>query len=146
MHAALRALPEKFQGYPVRLAGESADPAYRIQVTTAEDYFTGWTGVDPAAGMGLAHWLLTPTQTFACLTAGAVFHDPARRLAVRRDALAWYPDDVWRYALLDRLGERGASGVGALPGTVDQAADNTDLLTHLDRCRAMGPALGLPPR
>jgi hypothetical protein len=35
----------------------------------------------------------------ASLTRGAVFHDPAGELARHRAALAWYPDDVWRYAL-----------------------------------------------
>src|ERR1700722_20383544 len=103
---ALKALPDDFHGYPVRFPSAFADPGYpapepthRVQVTTAEEYFTGWLGVDPARGMGLADWLLTPTQTLACLTNGAVFHDPGRRLAARREALAWYPDDVWRYAL-----------------------------------------------
>jgi hypothetical protein len=28
-----------------------------------------------------------------------VFHDPGGELALRRDRLRWYPDDVWRYAL-----------------------------------------------
>ena len=294
--AALTALPQEFHGYPVYFPSAFADPgrpapepAHRVQVTTPEEYFTGWLGVDPARGMALADWLLTPTQTLACLTGGAVFHDPARRLAARREALAWYPDDVWRYALaagwlrisqeqafvgrtgslgdevgaavltarlardlirlaflieqrwapygkwldrgfrqlalgaplrrelaralrapswrekeaalcaastiagvatnhlelatrvdpqphryydrdirvvdaegfttaltdaitdpqvlalLARLGRRAAgTGIPSLPGTVDQAADNTDILTRADRCRALAPALGLP--
>jgi hypothetical protein len=32
--------------------------------------------VDPANGMSVADWLLTPTQILASRTAGAVFHDP----------------------------------------------------------------------
>jgi hypothetical protein len=63
------------------------------------DYFAGQLGVDPARGMSVADWLRSPTQILATLTAGAVFHDPAGDLARRRDALAWYPPDVWRYAL-----------------------------------------------
>lgn len=287
VRAALGGLPAQFQGYPLHRAGASG-PADCVQVTTAEGFFTGWLGVDPAGGMGLADWLLTPTQVFASLTAGAVLHDPGDRLAARRAALAWYPDDVWRYALaagwlrisqehafvgragsrgddlgaailtarlardlvrlaflaerrwapygkwfdhafrqlplaetlrppllralaapqwrekeaalcdaatvvgeatnrlalaapvdpqprrfydrdirivdaeafttsltgaitdpevctlLGRLGVRSNTGAGMLPGTIDQAADSTDLLSHLDRCRAMAPALGLP--
>jgi len=65
----------------------------------AGDYFAGQLGVDPARGMGVADWLRSPTQILATLTAGAVFHDPSGELARRRAALAWYPDDVWRYAL-----------------------------------------------
>ncbi|MFI7601971.1 DUF4037 domain-containing protein [Actinoplanes sp. NPDC049681] len=71
----------------------------RVEVTTTAGFFVARLGVDPAAGFGLEDWLVTPTQTLAELTAGAVFHDPAGELARRRAALAWYPDDVWRYVL-----------------------------------------------
>jgi hypothetical protein len=62
-------------------------------------FFARRLGVDAAAGMSLADWLLSPTQTLGTLTAGAVFHDPDGDLARRREALRWYPGDVWRYAL-----------------------------------------------
>ncbi|MCU7728660.1 DUF4037 domain-containing protein [Actinoplanes sp. KI2] len=76
----------------------------RVQVfypdrETVGDFFTAGLGVDPLAGMSVADWLLTPTQILAGLTRGAVFHDPEGELARRRAALAWYPADVWRYAL-----------------------------------------------
>jgi hypothetical protein len=77
----------------------AATGAGRVDVSTAESFFTDHLGTDPAAGLSLTDWLVTPTQTLATLTAGAVFHDPLRLLASRRDALAWYPDDVWRYVL-----------------------------------------------
>ena len=73
--------------------------AGRVEVTTAGSYFTGLLGVDPVNGMSLADWLVSPTQLLAELSAGAVFHDPLGLLADRRTALAWYPDDVWRYVL-----------------------------------------------
>ena len=271
-----------------------ADPAAvppldpRAEVTTPAAFFTARLGADPADGLTLADWLVTPTQILAGLTAGAVFHDPAGDLARRRAVLRWYPDDVWRYALaagwlkvsqeeafvgragstgddlgsriltarlarelirlaylverrwapypkwlgrgftglgvaaelapllaaatgaaawrdreaalvaaagvvaaatnrlglatpveagprrfhdrdirvlgadrftaaltaaitdpavralLERLGARRGQPVGALPGTIDQAADSTDVLSHPDRCRAAAPMLGLP--
>ena len=71
----------------------------RVDISTAEEYFIGRLGVDPADGLSLTDWLVTPTQTLAVLTAGAVFHDPLGLLAGRRSALAWYPEDVWRYVL-----------------------------------------------
>lgn len=46
----------------------------------------------------MADWLATPTQTLLEVVAGAVFHDDFG-LADVRSALAWYPDDVWRYVL-----------------------------------------------
>ncbi|WP_220131336.1 DUF4037 domain-containing protein [Streptomyces sp. PT12] len=93
--AALGALPEAFEGFRVRFAGGD----HAVEVATAPAFFTARLGVDPAAGMGLADWLLTPTQRLATMVEGPVFHDPAGELARRRAALRWYPADVWRYVL-----------------------------------------------
>jgi hypothetical protein len=46
-----------------------------------------------------ADWLTTPTQRLATLVAGEVFRDEDGSLTARRQALSWYPDDVWRYVL-----------------------------------------------
>jgi hypothetical protein len=43
--------------------------------------------------------LATPTQRFAEVTGGKVFHDGLGELAAARSALDWYPDDIWRYVL-----------------------------------------------
>ncbi|GIE48587.1 DUF4037 domain-containing protein [Actinoplanes nipponensis] len=98
---SLAGLPATFEGHPTVFAAADRDggPCHQVEVTTPGAFFARRLGVDPAAGMGLADWLLTPTQTLATLTAGAVFHDPAGELARRRAALRWYPGDVWRYAL-----------------------------------------------
>lgn len=99
---ALVGLPERFEGYPVvfpdtdRYGGR---PHHQVEVTTVEELFGGILGTDPAGGMSLADWLLAPTQRLATLTAGPVFHDPDRELERRRERLAWFPDDVWRYVL-----------------------------------------------
>jgi hypothetical protein len=66
---------------------------------TVGQFFAAHLGFDPGAALGTADWLLTPTQILASLTRGAVFHDPDGHLASYREKLAWYPDDVWRYAL-----------------------------------------------
>ncbi|WP_233624534.1 DUF4037 domain-containing protein [Actinoplanes sp. ATCC 53533] len=96
------ALPGTFEGYPTVFAAtgrNGGEPCHHVEVTDAGAFFARRLGIDPAAGLGLADWLLTPTQTLAALTAGAVFHDPDGELARRRAALSWYPRDVWRYAL-----------------------------------------------
>jgi hypothetical protein len=90
VRAALAGMSARFEDDPVDAQVELAVPAA---------YFGRTVGADPAEGMGLADWLLTPTQRFLALTAGAVFHDPDGWLTRRRTALAWYPDDVWRYVL-----------------------------------------------
>jgi hypothetical protein len=121
VHAALERLPERFDGYPVGFA-RGGRTGHHVEVTTVAAFFTGALRTDPVDGMGLADWLLTPTQRLASLTAGAVFHDPDRALGRRRAALAWYPDDVWRYVLAaqwHRIGEEEAF-VGRTGGSGDE--------------------------
>lgn len=100
--AALQHLPEAFEGFPVQFvhAGKFGGAVHHhVEVTTASQFFIDRIGCDPASGMRPADWLTAPTQHLATLVAGEVFHDPDGSLATRREALQWYPDDVWRYAL-----------------------------------------------
>ena len=79
VHRLLTGLPEEFDGFPVVFAvGDrfGGVPHHQVEVTTAAVFFTQRLGVDPANGMSVADWLLTPTQILDSLTAGAVFHDP----------------------------------------------------------------------
>lgn len=102
VQAALAALPDHFEGHPVSLAGPDDDqvrPVPPTQVTSGGRFFTDRLGFDPAAGVTLTDWLITPTHTLATLVDGIVYHDPAGLLSARRAALQWYPEDVWRYAL-----------------------------------------------
>ena len=94
----LRGLPATFDGHPVFFPYAGRD-GHHVEVTTAAEFFAARLGADVGERLTLADWLLTPTQTFAMLTAGAVFHDPAGELARHRAMLTWYPRDVWRYAL-----------------------------------------------
>ena len=124
IHLLLRGLPRTFEGFPVIFVDADHDggaPQHQVEVTTAEAFFTQRLGVDPANGMSVAEWLLTPTQRLASLTAGAVFQDPDGALTRRRDALRWYPDDIWRYALAAawlRIGQEEAF-VGRAGGSGD---------------------------
>jgi Domain of unknown function (DUF4037) len=102
VHAALTRLPPQFAGFPVAYPDtdrHGGRPHHQVEVTTAAGFFTARLGVDPADGMTPADWLLAPTQILASLVDGPVFHDPLGLLTVHRTVLAWYPDDVWRYAL-----------------------------------------------
>jgi hypothetical protein len=88
---------------------------------TVGEFFAIHLGFDPGDGVRTEDWLLTPTQILASLTRGAVFHDPDGELRTRRERLAWYPDDVWRYALAAgwlRVGQEEAF-VGRAGGTGD---------------------------
>jgi hypothetical protein len=95
-------LPTRFDGFPVVYPDRDRHdgrPHHQVEVTTARAFFVDRLGVDPADGMDLADWLLAPTQILASLTAGVVLRDPLELLTARRRALAWCPDDVWRYVL-----------------------------------------------
>ena len=97
-----RRLPDSFRGYPVRysLSRESASaPRHHVTVTGLGGWLTRLLGFDPHDGVTLLDWLATPTQRLAEFTTGEVFHDGPGELTRARQALAWYPDDVWRYVL-----------------------------------------------
>ncbi|MEV6241941.1 DUF4037 domain-containing protein [Lentzea sp. NPDC051838] len=96
-----RELPATIAGYSTNLVptGERGtlhmrppDGPVQHGVVVAEpgEWLAGLLGFDP---FGEVDWLV-PSQLFAEVTGGAVFHDGLGLEAVRRK-LAWYPDDVW---------------------------------------------------
>jgi len=95
-----RGLPRTFQGHPTRFAftGES-EPRHHVEVTTTAEFVVERLGFDPRAGMDAYDWLSLSGQAVLEVAAGPVFTDLAGELGAARDALAWYPDDVWRYVL-----------------------------------------------
>ena len=56
-------------------------------------------GGAPAARISTRDWLVTPQQSLASVTAGAVYHDGLGQLEPVRQALAWYPRDLWLWQL-----------------------------------------------
>jgi hypothetical protein len=92
-------LPDEFRGWPTRFGWDDEPVAHHVEVTTVETWFTERLGFDPRVGVGLRDWLTTPQQLLLEITHGALFHDGLGELASIRDALAWYPDDVWRWLL-----------------------------------------------
>ncbi|MHA6763512.1 DUF4037 domain-containing protein [Streptacidiphilus sp. PAMC 29251] len=115
-------LPTSVRGWPTHFAPPgarvrvmtptTAGPVdHRVAIAETGDWLTGCLGFDPGAGagtgagvgvtagVGLLDWLATPGQRLLEATAGAVYHDGLGRLTAARTALAWYPDDVWRYLL-----------------------------------------------
>ena len=51
---------------------------------------------------GHARWLTTPRQSLLEFTAGPAFRDDTGEFSAARDALDWYPDDVWLYVMSGR--------------------------------------------
>lgn len=104
-----RELPASYEGWPTRFAttwlpGEQV----QVQVDATGDFAVSRVGVDPRDGLDPVTWLSLTGQGVLELVAGEVFHDSAGELRAVREALRWYPDDVWRYVLAadwTRLGE-----------------------------------------
>lgn len=110
-HILAERLPKTIHGFPTHFAptGEARDiramratdgPVHhRVEITDVPSWFTSALGFDPTCAITTAHWLGTPMQRLAEVTAGAVFHDGLRTLVPVRAALRWYPPDLWRYVL-----------------------------------------------
>lgn len=158
-------LPPTFLGHPTRFvvtADADGQTRHRVVVVGLAQWLTDRLGFDPRVGVTTVDWLATPTQRLAEMTAGAVFHDGLRELDRVRDLLAWYPPDVWRYALADGAavlrpavpGDRRAAlrpclrstitdpTLRDLPpiGAIDQLVDSTDGLGDLRLLRRITAA------
>jgi len=114
-------LPGQFRGHPVRF-GFSGDPAVRlrIDVETVDSFLAERLGFDPRRGATATDWLSLTGQAVLEIIAGEVFRDDMGELTELREALSWYPQDVWRYViacdwqridqelpLMQRAGDRG---------------------------------------
>jgi hypothetical protein len=94
------ALPDTFRGYATRFPPRDGMPScHQVWIRTVREFVDSTLGFDPRRGMEARDWLRTPTQLLRELTAGAVFEDGFGDLTRARKAVAFYPDDVWRYAL-----------------------------------------------
>jgi hypothetical protein len=91
-------LPDEYAGYPVRFGWDSYEPRHHVTVTTVGGWLREQLGFDASQGIGVDDWLVTPQQQLLGVVAGRVYADDGR-LARVRDALAWYPDQIWRWTL-----------------------------------------------
>lgn len=97
--AALEAdLPTEFLGLPTRFTFTgSSRTRHRVDVDTPRGFVLDRLGFDPVDDPGPVDWLSLTGQAVLEVIAGPVFVDRTGELTRRRDALAWYPDDIWRY-------------------------------------------------
>jgi hypothetical protein len=92
-------LPDEFRGLPTRFGWDEVPVTHHVEIAVLDDWLRGRLGFDPSAGIAARDWLTTPQQILLELTSGAVFHDDSGELTAARDALAWYPDQVWLWLL-----------------------------------------------
>src|SRR3954451_21107884 len=92
-------LPGEFRGLATRFGWDEVPVSHHVGVAALDEWLREHLGFDPAAGVSLRDWLTTPQQILLELTSGAVFHDEPGELTTARDALAWYPDELWLWLL-----------------------------------------------
>ncbi|HET9499796.1 MAG TPA: DUF4037 domain-containing protein [Marmoricola sp.] len=143
-------LPTDFRGHPVRF-GFSTDPIerLRIDVASVSAFAEQQLGFDPRSGPSPVDWLSMTGQAVLEIVSGAVFGDQTGELTGLREALRWYPDDIWTYVvacdwqrldqelpLMGRAGDRGDE-----IGSRVIAARLVDVAVHLGfmLCRAWPP-------
>ncbi|MFB6726335.1 DUF4037 domain-containing protein [Kribbella sp. NPDC056345] len=93
-----RALPDSYDGHPVRFGWDTQEPIHHITVTTLSDWLVGLLGFDASAGVRAEDWLITPQQLLLGVVAGPVYADDGRLEAVRTQ-LQWYPEEIWRWSM-----------------------------------------------
>jgi hypothetical protein len=91
-------LPDEYQGHPVRFGWDTQHPVHHITVTTVSDWLQDLLGFDATTELSTANWLITPQQKLLGVVAGRAYADDGRLQPVR-EALQWYPDDVWLWML-----------------------------------------------
>ena len=69
--------------------------SHLVEIVSLGAFLEERIGVDPRTGFAVADWLATPAQRLAELTGGAVFNDDEGELTRVREALSFYPHDVW---------------------------------------------------
>ena len=93
------ALPASFRGWPVRYGWDEVPASHHVEVASLDAWLERRLGVDPRGGLTARDWLALPQQLLLEITSGAVFHDGLGELGAVREALEWYPHDVWLWLL-----------------------------------------------
>jgi hypothetical protein len=70
-----------------------------VTITTIEDFFMEYAGIDVDRPLQARHWLVIPQQRLRTIKSGRVFHDGLGRLEGIRTLLKWYPRDVWLHLM-----------------------------------------------
>ena len=92
-------IPDEFRGWPTRFGWDDVPVTHHVEVHELGDWLRAKLGFDPRATISPAEWLTVPQQILLEVTAGDVFHDGLDELVPVREALAWYPEDIWLWLL-----------------------------------------------
>lgn len=101
--------PSHYRGEPIGWRSRPHPPAsgaeaagtleHGLEVHTLEALLQAHLAIRSTAGLAPLQWLGFAEQNLLAFTSGAVFHDDDDRLHHARNALAYFPRDVWLYKL-----------------------------------------------
>jgi len=91
-------LPDEVAGWPTRFGWDDVPVTHHVHVAELGAWLVGRIGFDAREPIATIDWLSTPQQRLLEVTEGAVFHDDGRLTNVR-EALRWYPHDVWLWLI-----------------------------------------------
>uniref|UniRef100_UPI001F2B7427 DUF4037 domain-containing protein n=1 Tax=Geminicoccus flavidas TaxID=2506407 RepID=UPI001F2B7427 len=99
--AVEQGLPSEFRGWPVRFfSWQTNSTRHHVEILTLEEFVQSQLGAEPPGPeLPIATWLALPQQRLLQVTGGELFHDGIGRLRRLRAMLAWYPRDVWLWAM-----------------------------------------------
>jgi len=125
-------VPETFAGEPIgwrarpHPAANGPDAAgaieHGLEFHTLEGRLDAHFGLRSLENLTPLDWLGFPEQKLLAFTAGAVFHDGDGRLTAARQALAYFPHDVWYYRIACQW--RRIAEEQAFVGRAGQAGDD----------------------
>lgn len=134
IHEILRhELPKSVDGFPthfgptVETGTRSMQPItdgpveHKVEILSLTAFLRDRFGIDGFKTMTPVDWLTFTDQALLELTAGAVFHDGLGELLPMRAALAYYPDQIWRYRLAAQWARVG--GLEAFAGRTADVGD-----------------------
>ncbi|KKC35855.1 hypothetical protein WH87_14875 [Devosia epidermidihirudinis] len=100
--------PTEFLGEPIgwrnrphpAASGDGAVGAieHGLEIHTTEATLRRMLAID-GVNLNSLQWLGLPEQRLLAFTSGAVFHDDDKRLTQLREALAYFPNDIWLYKI-----------------------------------------------
>jgi len=74
-----------------------------VEIYSLQDFFRGMLNIDLTTPLTSVDWLLVPQEQLLEVTSGEVYRDDFGELTRLREALAWYPRDVWLLTLFGAL-------------------------------------------
>lgn len=122
----IRGFPTNFviheDGSPIMTPIDSGPINHGVNISTINDYFTGYFGLYPSEDFRIIDWLTIPEQVLRSIVSGKVFHDGLGELEIIMERLSYYPQELWLYLLSNQW--RRISQEIAFMGRCGQVGDD----------------------